>query len=187
MSVYVPNVRAIKGLAPTALDFNSLANNLEYANTLYRPRVCTLQLSGNSTITTSLTTALASLTFDTSLLDTASMFSGGVLTPPSNSKFIKISFNLKFSTTAVRDFAVYPATYSHELGNSGIVSLQQGWQMNGNSGAGWVGVGYINFETGWLQYNPSTTNYQILTFVATAGTSYTINSNEATWLQVEVL
>lgn len=187
MSVFVPNVRAIRGLAPTALDFNALANNLEYINAKRIPRTCVLRLAGNATFTISATTGFSSVTFDTSLLDTESMFSGGVITLPSDSKFVRMIANITFSTLADRDFGVYPAIYSHELSNSGIILMEHALQMDKNPSIAWNGVKSVNVDTGWMPYNPSVVNYEQLTIGGPTSTTWTINSTTSTWLSVEVL
>ena len=182
---YIPDVKAIKGTAPTALQMNALANNLEYLNQRKFPRSCLLRLNANTTLTMSGTTGFATLSYDTVVVDNSSMFSGGVITIPSDSQFIRVMAGLRLTAYVTGSIGIYPQNYSAELGGSDVNQMWLAFQITKDNGSTWQGAQVIHLDTGWQKVNSSITNYQNL-IVGASGT-VTAQSDVNTWISVEVI
>lgn len=175
MTNYHPLLRANKGQAPTAGQFNRLAENLEKVQSLLGPRFFLARKSGNQTVTIPATGLPQTVTFNTETHDTASMFSAGTITIPTDATLIRIVCNLYFSTLAAIAATILIPEYDHAY-------AQFGYQDSGTTSAD--GVESFQVDSGWVPIRASTVTVQVWSVVAA---SWTISANENTWLYVEVL
>jgi hypothetical protein len=185
---YHPNVHALKGLAPTAKDFNLLAENLEYLNTRKIPRAALLTVASNTTINIANVGGIdeAFFDYDTLQFDNASMWTGSQLNAPSDATFIRIVFNVVFTAVTNKDFHVTHfevTTTEIDTVKTGIFNFERAFNIG--YGATNAGITQLNYDSGWHKISVGTDLQQIV--FRSFGGSFVIKTDPGTWLSVEVI
>lgn len=174
---FIHNVRALKGQAPTAGQFNKLASNLEYLKARVTPRYCLVKKSADQTASTGITGAPVAITFATAIADANSMFSAGTITIPTDAEYVRAVCNLYLSAIEVKNTTI-------TLTAEGSAYQQFGWNA-AQSNAAADGVRAFNLDTGWWPTSGVTSIGVYLN--GPLSTSWTIKNDNRTWLFVEVL
>jgi hypothetical protein len=174
MSNYHHLLRANKRQGIKAADFNRLAENLESAKTRSGPRYFLAKKSATQAINILANGAPVTVTFDTEVADTESMFNAGTITIPSDARWIRAIASLDFT-------AEVNISINAILAAGDYVNVQQfGY------GTTQDGIRAMNIDTGWVPYIPGGSK-GVLTVHAPVLSSWTINNDQATWLCVEVM
>lgn len=185
MSSYIPNVRALVNQAPTALDYETLANNLEYLNGQRFPQYALMSLTADKNVTISGVTGSGALTFDSFASNNYGLGSAGpVLSIPSDAKFARMicQIQVSFGNHNIR-WMPKLSNYIPVL-NTGPLYCPRIFNIGYGSTADGFESGIV--DTGWVPWNSgSVSGFEVVT-LGGAPSPFTI-LRFYSWLYLEVI
>ena len=173
MSEFFTDLYALKGRAPRALELNKLGSNQDLAKGFIQPLYSFARSSGNQVLSLPVTGVSDFILFDTSVVDTSSLYNGvgdNIFTIPSTAKYVRAVYNLEFSALIDVEFFIKSLDTSRNFGAG-----------TGNDNK------RVNFDTGWQEASALTSLNVGLELDAPPSSSITISTGVSTWAFIQII